>query len=656
MVDFGKPNQNHDVFVESTDTEELRAQRVWRFVFVLWITWIFFAGFLSFRNYEAAAQICVLDSLAIFLINLVQWRDRDHRRVMNLNLTASAVGLFAVSVSDPAMRSTILFYPISILVASQLIGVRAAFSYFVINLLGFTAFFFWIYGMDASLHTTRFDEFVLVIGVASCVFFCCQQGEDYYEQRTANLIRLSQDLQQKSETLHELATTDALTGLINRFQFQERLKDVVNAVNRDSSRSAKDSNQSSNAILFLIDMDGFKEINDTLGHVVGDQALMAIARRLEREFGDRADIARLGGDEFCIIYQNLHDLEQTELIARRLLNLLTQRYVVDNTEFPLGASIGYAICPNDSTSDSNLLAFADTAMFHAKENQLGWASYSSQMTDRLVEYRSMQEKLSRALERDEFFLEYQPQVNLQTNRVIGVEALLRWRSEGEVISPVRFIPLLERSREIIPVSNWIIRNACKQLRIWNDKGFQVEISINVSALQFNDPDFIQCISDSVHESGINANQLDFEITEGLLIDDVETAVNKLQEIKALGATISIDDFGTGYSSLAYLRQFPLDRLKIDRAFIKDIPDQDDGVIASSIIVLAKALGLKVLAEGVETQDHVDFLKYHDCDEYQGYLLSPPVGPNQVEAFFPSVEQPPHSLMQSQHNGARWATK
>lgn len=638
MTDWGKPSECQDVFVESTNAEELRAQRVWRFVTVLWFTWMFFAMFLTFREYTGAARICYVNSVLLLLINWSFRSDRDFRKVMNLNLAASGFGLFGVSISDPAMYGTMLFYPVSILVASQLLGVRAALTWFVVNLLGFTAFFVFVYGLNQSMYTSRFDELVLLLGVAACVYFCCQQGEEYYRKRTVSLIQLSEDLKAKSDTLQVLATTDALTGLTNRFQFHELLDSAVKEAPAESKQMA----------LFLIDMDGFKEINDTMGHPIGDEALVEIAGRLTKEFGERAEVARLGGDEFCLIAPGIRGQEEAEEMASRLCELLTHRYVLDSVEFPLGASVGFALCPDHATSSKNLLAFADTAMFHAKENQLGFACYEREMTDKLIEYRTVQEKLSMALDQDEFFLVYQPQVSLHTGEVIGVEALLRWRSDGEIVPPTRFIHLLERSREILPVSNWIIRQSCRQLAEWNAQGYSVAISINVSVLQFNDPDFIKCIVDSVEEFGVDPHDLDFEITEGLLIENVEEAIAKLQQIKNLGASISIDDFGTGYSSLSYLRLFPVDRLKIDRAFVKDLPDKDDGVIASSIIVLAKSLGLKVLAEGVETVEQREFLKWNDCDEYQGYFFSRPVSPDEVTQHLTiGTDSPPEKLVANQ---------
>ncbi|XZE35442.1 putative bifunctional diguanylate cyclase/phosphodiesterase [Pirellulaceae bacterium SH501] len=629
MSDWGKPEKCQGVFVETKDSAELRAQRIWRFVAVIWATWLFFAIFLWIRGYNVASLICVCELPVIVILIGIHRYAPDIRRIMNLNLAASAGGLFGVSTSDPALYGVMLFYPVSIIVASQLLGVRAALQWFFINLFAFLSFFGYVYGFDQSLTTWRFDQFIIMVGVAACVYFCCHQGEAYYRRRTADLIQLSQDLEKKSDRLQVLATTDALTGLTNRYQFQERLNELVNqAVSTDTPM-----------VLFLIDMDGFKEINDTLGHSIGDEALIVIAERLSNAFGDRAEVARLGGDEFCILKSGMTDPLEAEEMAKKICLILSQRQKLGDREFPLGGSVGYCFSPLHAKTAKETLAFADTAMFHAKEHRLGYACYAPEMTERLVEYRTVQEKLSLALDKNEFFLVYQPQVSLESKEVIGVEALIRWRNEGEIVPPIRFIHLLERSREILPVGAWIIRESCRQLAEWNEMGFRVKISVNVSALQFNDENFYDCIVDSIAQFKIDPAQLDFEITEGLLIDDVPSAVAKLNQIKDLGASLSIDDFGTGYSSLAYLRQFPVDRLKIDRTFVKNIPDNDDGMIASSIITLAKALGMSVLAEGVETVEQLNFLKYHDCDEYQGYYFSRPVSAEEVQKFFTSKRLP-----------------
>lgn len=626
-----KAESANRLLLESTNAEELRAQRVWRLVIVLWFTWLFFTVFLWGRGYEAASRVCFIDSVMHLVILLACRHSRNYRLIMNLNLAASAVGLYSVSVSDPALASTMLFFPVSILVASQLLGVLDAFYWMVVSAAAFVLYGLESYGVETTFGASTLDEVVLLVGVAVCTFFCCHQGEAFYRERTRSLFNLSEKLRKKSETLHELATTDALTGLINRFQFQVRLKEALKLAAQNSETVA----------LFLIDMDGFKEINDTLGHPVGDEALVQIAGRLKREFGDAADVARLGGDEFCLIYPRIRDEIQAAEIAEHVCNFLTQRYVLEEAEFPMGASVGYAIYPRHAHSDDEMLSFADTAMFHAKELRLGHACYQAEMTDRLIEYRSTQELLSVALEKDEFFLVYQPKVDIHTGVIRDVEALLRWRHDGEVIPPYRFISLLEQSREIIPVSSWIAKQACQQVAEWERQGYTIGVSVNVSAVQFKDEDFCRMVEASIRESGIDACRLECEITEGLLIDDVKEAVNKLNRIKELGVRISIDDFGTGYSSLAYLRQFPLDTLKIDRAFIKDIPQEDDGMIASSIIVLAKSLGLNVIAEGVETEEQLRFLRHQDCDEYQGYYMSPPVSAEEITKLLErhNIEQP-----------------
>ena len=520
-----KVDELSGLFVESNSAEELRAQRVWRLVVVLWFTWIFFTCFLWYRGYQEATQVCFIDSVVHLVLLVAFWRQKNYRLIMNANLAASAFGLFFVSISDPAMAGTMLFFPVSILVASQLLGVEAAFSWLLVNFAAFVIYFSKVHGVHALFDSAKFDELALLFGVAVCTFFCCQQGEEYYQERTSSLLRLSEDLKRKSDTLHELATTDALTGLMNRFQFQERLAAAVRKASSERERMA----------LFLIDMDGFKQINDTLGHPIGDEALVEIATRLKDKFGDRADVARLGGDEFCIIYPNIRDQAQAMSIARGVVEFLSQRYVLEQAEFPLGASCGVSLCPDHTESDQELLSYADTAMFYAKENRHGHASYEAEMTDRLVEYRSTQEALSVALENKEFFLVYQPQVNLKTGDVIGVEALLRWRHDGQVIPPYRFIPLLEQSREILPVSRWIVRESCRQLAEWNRQGYDITMSVNVSAVQFEEEDFYESFASAIEESGIDGSRLDCEITEGLLVDNVEAGGRAAAADQAVGS-------------------------------------------------------------------------------------------------------------------------
>ncbi len=613
------------LLTDSTNVDGLRAQRVWQLVNVGWFTWFAFMLFCFWRHQYDASTICAAETVAVWSILYLHRRRTHFRRIMNLSLGACGLGIVLVSGTHPELHRTMFFFPVSIVIASNLLGVRAAFHWLVTTLIVDILFFVWQFGLSGIGARPHFDALVLTMGVAICIFFCCQQAEEFFYKRTQSLVDISQKLSRKAKRLHYLATTDSLTGLLNRFQFQKELHKCV-----DRAQSDGDS-----FTLVMIDMDGFKEINDTLGHPIGDKALLAVAHRLRDEFGGSSYISRLGGDEFCLICPSVQTTEQSIETAKRVGELLAQRCVVDDCDFPLGASVGTAICPQDSKTANELLAFADTAMFHAKEGQLGFSTYAAEMTDRLVEYRKTQQQLSVALENNEFSLAYQPQVNLATGKVIGVEALLRWHRDGEAIPPIRFIPLLERSQEIIPVGRWVIRESCRQLREWQDAGLEIEVSLNLSAVQFKDDMLGSLVRETTKEFGVDPRWLDFEITESFLIDDVEQAVQRLKRLKALGSSISIDDFGTGYSSLAYLRQFPLDRLKIDRTFVKDIPSRDDGMIASSIAALAKSLNLKVLAEGVETPEQLEFLKSFQCDEYQGFYFCRPVPSSEIYNYIGS---------------------
>ncbi len=618
------PNQNtDDSLVEKGSVEALRVLRVWRLLYVQFGTWLFFAFYLAMRGFVDGSRICFTEAAVMFAIAILSKgeRNRSYAGIMHVSLTASAIGLVTVSLSASSLQRTMFFYSASILIASQLLGVRAAFYWTLMNVVGHFTFFWAAYGLD-ELWNQRLDELTLTCGTAFCLFFCCQHGEALFKARTRDLIDLSERLRQKSKLLHGLATTDSLTGLLNRHQFHIELQATVERAVATHERMA----------LLLLDMDGFKEVNDTLGHQVGDFALVEIASRLKQYFSKDAIVARLGGDEFCVIIPNVGSAHNAGLHAAKTCDLLKKRYVFEDVDFPLGSSVGIALCPDDTHDAAKLQIFSDTAMFRAKEARMGFAHYDASMTDQLNEFRTLQEHLLSALEREEFFLVYQPQVCMATGKVVGAEALLRWRRDGEVISPARFIPILEKTREIINVGQWIIWEACRQLHTWEQMGINIEMSINVSPVQFKDDNFNPSIERSMNEFGIQASKLDFEITESLLIEDVDQAIAKLVRLKKIGAKISIDDFGTGYSSLAYLRQFPLDRLKIDRTFVKDIPLADDGVIASSIVALSKAIGVKVLAEGVETAEQLEYLKSLDCDEYQGYFYSRPLPADEFEAF------------------------
>lgn len=605
------------VSLSLSEGEGVRAQRVWHLLDVMFLAWVFFCVFFWLRGFETAAAITQTQAICYLVIQVTMRRKRQFAAVMNLYLTCSGLGVFFVAVSHPSLALGVFFFPISILVASYLFGIRHAALWLLASLLHFVAFFLYQYGLHDTL-VYHFDEMMVSLGTATVLFFCCQQAESSFQIQNKGLIDLSNDLQKRSDELELLATTDSLTGLTNRYQMQIELREMVEL-----------ATQQNRAALFLIDMDGFKEINDTLGHATGDEVLVEIGSRLSSELGHRASVARLGGDEFCVLFKEISDVAQADQIAMEIVELLARRYQLSEVEVTLEASVGYAICPDHAETGKDVLSFADTAMYHAKKNRLNIACYRSEMTERLSANRSMNEHLADALAGDQFFLVYQPQIDSSTGKTVGVEALIRWHHEGQVINPSRFVPLLENTGQIIPVSRWILREACRQQAQWKQAGLDVVVAVNVSALQFVDDGFVESVVQPLTEFGISPCKLELEITEGILIDNVEQVIEKLMQLKDLGCRISIDDFGTGYSSLAYLRQFPVDKLKIDSAFVKEIPDTDDGVIASSIITLADSLGLEVIAEGVETIEQLRFLQQHGCDQHQGFYFSLPVAPDEI---------------------------
>lgn len=617
LVANEKPNS---FSLPSTEEGNLRAQRTWLLVDVVLLTWAFFYVFLWARGYQAAAVVCQTQTLCYLVIKFAMRKQGQYLSVTNLYLICSGLGIFFVSVSDPRLGLTIFFFPISILVASYLFGIRQAAMWCVLSMLHFLVYFTYRYGFYETIGS-HLDELILSLGTACCAFFCCQQAESSFQSQTKGLVDLSKSLQKRSDELELLATTDSLTQLTNRYQFQIELEKVVE-VATDREKVA----------LFLIDMDGFKEINDTLGHATGDEVLVEIGKRLSSSIGKRASVARLGGDEFCVLFKGITNAEKADEIADQICRLLTARYQLSEIEVTLGTSVGYALCPDHAQTGKHILSFADTAMYHAKHNKQNVARYQSEMTDLLSANRLMNEQLTVALEREEFFLVYQPQIDTSVGKMIGAEALMRWRHEGQVISPSRFVPLLENTGRIVQVSKWLLREAIGQQAQWKQQGLDIVVSVNLSALQFIDSDFVESVVRPLEEFGVDPSKLELEITEGILVNNVEEVVAKLNHLKNLGCRISIDDFGTGYSSLAYLRQFPLDKLKIDRAFVKDIPDTDDGVIASSIVMLAGLLDLEVIAEGVETVEQLKFLKGNGCSQYQGYFFSEPVEADEIISF------------------------
>ena len=420
------------------------------------------------------------------------------------------------------------------------------------------------------------------------------------------------------ERIRQLAHYDDLTGLPNRALFSQLLEQALSESNFSGSQAA---------VLF-IDLDRFKLINDTLSHDSGDKVLQMVARRLTEAVPRRDTIARFGGDEFVVLMRDCNIPTDAADAAQKLLNAIAQPVPLEDQEFHLTASIGISTFPNDGQSAQTILKNADVAMYCAKEHgKNNYQFYSSQMNLHSFERLVLERFLRRALEQEEFQLYYQPKIDLVTGCLTGMEALLRWMHPGMgMISPTKFIPLAEETGLIVPIGAWVLRTACAQVRAWQLQGLPpLRVAVNLSARQFAHDDLHASIERVLEQTGLAPELLELEITESLTMDNPEHATALLKKLKALGIRLAIDDFGTGYSSLGYLKRFPIDNVKIDRSFIKDIPnDEDDVAITQAVIAMSHSLRLKVIAEGVETAEQLAFLRTHGCDEAQGYLFGAPM--------------------------------
>jgi len=423
------------------------------------------------------------------------------------------------------------------------------------------------------------------------------------------------DRKRAEEQIEFHAYHDVLTNLPNRKLFTDRLTQSLSRARRSGKPLA----------VMFVDLDHFKSINDTLGHEAGDELLLEMARRLRANVRDDDTVARLGGDEFTIILAELRQPEDAIGVAEKLIAAIEQPLPIAGTSIEVSASIGIALYPNDGTDAESLLRNADSAMYRAKE--AGRNTYqlcTDDMKRRAVERLSLETRLRRAIVEGQLELHYQPQVSLSTGSVIGVEALVRWNDpERGLVHPSAFIPLAEESRLILPLGEWVLRTACAQMRAWQVDGLGLPMmSVNLSLRQFQQYDIVQCVRNVLAETGLDAGSLELEITETAAMQSAETTVEVLQSLRDLGVSIAIDDFGTGYSSLNYLKRFPITAVKVDRAFIRDLATSEgDAAIVSAVVGIARALKLRVIAEGVETEEQLAFLRHRNCDAAQGYLFS-----------------------------------
>ena len=422
------------------------------------------------------------------------------------------------------------------------------------------------------------------------------------------------------------AEHDFLTGLPNRMLLNDRIGQAIAMAQRDLMPVA---------VLFL-DLDGFKHVNDSLGHPIGDKLLQSIAKRLVDCVRASDTVSRQGGDEFVVLLSQAEHQEDAATIASRLLRAVAESHAIGQHDLHITTSIGVSVYPDDGADAETLIKNADTAMYQAKENgRQSFQFFKPAMNARAVERQSIEESLRRALDRREFALHYQPKISLTTGAITGVEALIRWTHPARgLIAPAQFIPIAEDSGLILPIGNWALRQACTQARAWVDAGLPaVSMAVNVSAVEFRDEGFLDGLSVILSETGLNPNSLELELTETVLMKRVDATATILRILRQRGIRVAVDDFGTGYSSLSYLRKFPIDALKIDQSFVRQITTGgDDVAIVSAVINMARSLKLRVIAEGVETREELEFLQAHRCDEAQGYYFARPMPAGQLASM------------------------
>lgn len=431
---------------------------------------------------------------------------------------------------------------------------------------------------------------------------------------------------ESEETILYLANYDALTQLPNRRYFNEKLSYLILKSKR---------NKQLLAVLFM-DIDNFKEINDLLGHTYGDQLLKELSNRLTSSLPKNCIIARASGDEFTFILTDITRQAEIDQIANEILRLFNSSFSIEEHEFVITASMGISLYPGDATNTETLVKYADMAMYFSKNNGKNkYSYYSTQLNESIVSKRKLEKEIRKALEYNQFTLHYQPQFNTHTQKIIGIESLIRWvHPERGLVGPSEFIQIAEDTGLIIPIGEWVLRESCNQLKMWQNAGYPTfSVKVNLSARQFQLKNIVQIVSNVLQETQLQPQFLELEMTEYILMQNTKETINTLNELKKIGIKIAIDDFGKGFSSLNYLKHFPIDTLKIDKSFVWDmLSDSKNEAIVTTIITLAHKLNLNVIAEGVETEDQLSFLKMNQCDEVQGYLLGKPVSVDKFDKY------------------------
>ena len=449
------------------------------------------------------------------------------------------------------------------------------------------------------------------------------------EGKASGAVIVLRDVSSAREMTLKLAHSaqhDFLTGLPNRVLLNDRISQAIAAAPRHAKKVA---------VLFL-DLDGFKYINDSLGHPTGDLLLQSVAKRLVDCVRSADTVSRQGGDEFVVLLTEVEHAEDAAVTAGRMLVAVAAAHSIAEQELHVTTSIGVSIHPDDGPDAETLIKNADTAMYQAKDNgRQGYKFFKPAMNVRAVERQSIEGSLRRALKRQEFALYYQPKIDLRTGAITGAEALIRWTHPVRgLVPPSQFIPIAEDCGLILPIGDWVLREACEQARAWVDAGLRLaSVAVNISAMQFRDENFLAGVFAILDDTGLDPGSLELELTEGVLMKSTESAASILKRLRAKGVQVAVDDFGTGYSSLSYLRKFPIDALKIDQSFVREITAApEEATIVSAVVSMGRSLKLRVVAEGVETREELAFLQRLQCDEAQGYYFSRPVPAEQFASL------------------------
>ena len=527
-----------------------------------------------------------------------------------LILLSAAVGLRLLL--DPLLGPYLLSHPTvftAILLATLYYGPRPG---ILVAILGYPAVEYWIrpepfMGSPATVATT------LALYAALCALVIGLTHRFRLEHQA--LMAAARERERHEERLHRQANFDALTGLVNRSLFFDRLNQALLHARRHRLTAA----------LLFVDLNHFNSINDSYGHVAGDQLLMQIAAALTATVRREDTVARLGGDEFAILLPQIDTHQHAALLAEKVLAVISRPYPVDGGQATISAAVGVALSSDCSGDGASFVNCADMAMFRCKKNGKGaYELFHREMAAEAARVRSMQQRLREALARDEFVLHYQPKVSFSNGTMTGCEALLRWQpSEQGLVMPGAFIGNLEESGLIVDIGDWVVREACAQIARWQGEGLGIPVAVNVSAKQLR-PEFVNTVQAALDDTMVNGSLLQIELTESSAMQRTDNAIDILNELRAIGLKVAIDDFGTGYSSLSLLQRLPVDVVKIDRSFVAGLPhNANDASICRAVIQMAHSLNLRVIAEGIEHRRQYVFLKEHACDEAQGYLLGRP---------------------------------